>query len=540
MYCKKCGNQLPDNARFCSKCGTAITAPTANHTTVSGASRTVAVHQQPKAKKSFSGKFIAILMIIAVIGGSFFLLSSLGGNTINLKEMYEVSVQGIDGYGSAYLTINEDAAAEWLCDQAGINVEDVDLYELLSLRTFFSNYSFSAGMDYESYTKEIFGKSLSEEQVDKTISELVKKAEVLLYLDYELTPDTDLKNGDTVKITFTYDKEAAKDAGLRFKNTEWKYKVKDLTAVASIDLSSAITMSYTGFDGYGQLSYALDKSKLQSIGLTSDQAAAVERYVDIDCSQTTGLKNGDTLVFTIDAYTDYLASEAVVLEPLRFEKTVSGLEEARMIDPFEGLTISCSGISPYLTVKFNTTGCENIVQQLVSFEAPDGYARNGKSVTVTASIDPYLTEQYGVGLSVTTKELSFEPQAEFVSNLEGLDLSGMLKEMDDTLAAKSPSFNFVRIQRRDTAFLYLKEHKESELDRNTPYNFYVIMYEGESKYTNGCKSLAIIVSDLCKHPDGTFSYNTDIRWKYSYNSYNDLYEYLITENLNEYVVVNID
>ena len=27
MFCKKCGNKLPDNAKFCNKCGQQINAP---------------------------------------------------------------------------------------------------------------------------------------------------------------------------------------------------------------------------------------------------------------------------------------------------------------------------------------------------------------------------------------------------------------------------------------------------------------------------------------------------------------------------------
>lgn len=229
MYCKKCGNQLPDNARFCSKCGSAIMIPAANHTTISGAPRKAAVQHQSKDKRSFFGKAIAILLVVAVIAGVFFILFFAGRNTIDLKEMYKIEVYGDDGYGYADVEVDEDVAIEWLCNQAGIRSEDVDIYELLNPFNLFGNFSFSDGMDLESYTKEVFGKSISEKQLKKIAEDIMKKLDVMDSIDYEITPDDDLENGDTIKIKFTYDKEAAKEAGLRFKNTKWTYKVKGLS-----------------------------------------------------------------------------------------------------------------------------------------------------------------------------------------------------------------------------------------------------------------------------------------------------------------------
>lgn len=64
MYCKNCGKQNPDNARFCSKCGSPMTP---SQLTVDPDSS-----KKPKKKKNKLGAVASVLVVLlAVIGGRF-------------------------------------------------------------------------------------------------------------------------------------------------------------------------------------------------------------------------------------------------------------------------------------------------------------------------------------------------------------------------------------------------------------------------------------------------------------------------------------
>lgn len=100
MYCKNCGNNLPDNASFCNSCGTAVsntTAPSAQ-TNESSEDKTVAysdntapayqpplqpVNPTPSASNKKTGLYIAIAAIgaVIIIALTVVLVVLLGGKT---------------------------------------------------------------------------------------------------------------------------------------------------------------------------------------------------------------------------------------------------------------------------------------------------------------------------------------------------------------------------------------------------------------------------------------------------------------------------
>lgn len=84
MFCKNCGNQIPDGVAFCAACGTAA-APAAAPAAAAAA---------PKADKSGLIKLIAIVAAIAIVLGLFISLLG-GGNPKSIAKKYvEASIEG--------------------------------------------------------------------------------------------------------------------------------------------------------------------------------------------------------------------------------------------------------------------------------------------------------------------------------------------------------------------------------------------------------------------------------------------------------------
>lgn len=83
MFCKNCGNQVPEGTAFCAACGTAVVAE-------APAAAAVA----PKADKSGLIKLIAIVAAIAIVLGLF--ISLLGGGSPKsiAKKYIEASIEG--------------------------------------------------------------------------------------------------------------------------------------------------------------------------------------------------------------------------------------------------------------------------------------------------------------------------------------------------------------------------------------------------------------------------------------------------------------
>ena len=70
MFCKKCGAQIPDNAKFCPKCGAAGGA--VNVAALGQQQPVNNVPQNNGQRSSFNGRIIAIIvLLLVVVGGAF-------------------------------------------------------------------------------------------------------------------------------------------------------------------------------------------------------------------------------------------------------------------------------------------------------------------------------------------------------------------------------------------------------------------------------------------------------------------------------------
>ena len=83
MFCKNCGKELPDSAKFCSGCGQSIVAAQPQQTPVQPyASAPITPQQAPKKKKTglIIGIIVAVVVLIGAVIGALFGFGIIGGD----------------------------------------------------------------------------------------------------------------------------------------------------------------------------------------------------------------------------------------------------------------------------------------------------------------------------------------------------------------------------------------------------------------------------------------------------------------------------
>ena len=269
---------------------------------------------------------IAMLAIILSISGC-------GSKTkINLQECIQVEPYGADGYGQV---------RDWMDEEM-----------LLALIQ-------------------------TEETDDESLVAALEKLDLLTQIEYELDKTEKLSNGDKITVTVSYPDtlEEALGAKLRPKSGgSWTVEVSGLEKVHTFDIFQDIDVTFHGFDGYGKIDIQVNGGT--PIGYTLSQEDRLSNG-DVVTVILTDPNGGDLL--------NYCLKGGFMVEYESKEFTVSGLEEAPVIDLFENIDITVEGCSPYLRLsvsgKYEDDG--------IGYEL-DETVRNGElSVDDTVTIHAY-------------------------------------------------------------------------------------------------------------------------------------------------------
>lgn len=84
---------------------------------------------------------------------------------------------------------------------------------------------------------------------DKT-EDLAKTMVMEEAIDYDVSPETGLSNGDEVTLTVRVDENRLKKLGYRAKSSSKKIKVNGLSDVQELNLEDYITVNYDGASPY--------------------------------------------------------------------------------------------------------------------------------------------------------------------------------------------------------------------------------------------------------------------------------------------------
>lgn len=305
----------------------------------------------------------------------------------------------------------------------------------------------------------------------------------------------------------------------------------------------------TGFwkDGYYTAFAGKDKKPDYDL---ERQRGILASSINVQIEPNVRLKNGDVVKVTM-LYDEEQAKESKVkLKNNQFEVTVNGLKDAQVLDVFEGLKVNFSGISPFIEVTLDATGCSSFVQSNVEFELPNNYLKNGDSFTVTAKYDSSIMEENLYKVNTNQKNFTVENCGEYLTSLEGKDLGAINQELldkRDSVDAKETDtesnwyqevldiyvssivdINHTRVTNKSQPVLtkqFLLTRKQNKIEEGRTMNRYCQIFEYtvtatdyDNETTNQGKVYLAVWADNLYSEDGKMiSWNPELEWKSNTN-----------------------
>lgn len=441
-----------------------------------------------------------ILIAILLVGG--ILIVFLGVAVVNsnkhkldFKEMFDFEIEGLNTKGT-------------------INVVD----------------------DFSKYDNKLFLEQLFPDDTKQKAKEKLTK--VMNTVEFKFSKETDLENGDKIIIEIYYDENLVDDYDIKTKNVEFTIEVEGLPYGDKIDAFYGLDVIYSGISGKGTVVF--DNSYCDEF---------VREYVKFYYVES-NLKNGDIINVVANYDPEIANSQGKIIESETKEYTVSGLIEGREIDPFENLSITYTGASPYLTVSIDSSKCDSTINEFVSFTTDTEYVRNGDKFIVNAVYDEYIAQENGFILNSTSKSYTVENQPEYITSLDGLDLKDLQSEINDKLAVVTAAnegdvyfakdihvreFKSIAEKKLNKTYLIsLKPNFEDKyINDDKVYNRYVQIYEytiNRNDYGGASQVkayIAIFVDNIRKSEDGTLIWDFEL-----WNKSNEKLDSLI----NDYVI----
>lgn len=346
MFCQKCGAKMPDDASFCDQCGTPVhnasAAPQPGD--VSQANGGVPPYAPIPAAPSplrqfFSVKRNLILTAAAaavVLIGIILLIVLLSGpKTVYIDNYFDIVYTGCNGYATPSVKWDEEALAKLddkvfrkkkpELDDSILGALADQIFQSVSLRHLV-NVSFSYDSAY-------------------------------------------LSNGDKITVKYTPlipDLEKTYDIKLKLRKDE--IKVKGLTEPVAINPTEQVTISFSGYSGYGYAEVKVPagdtpigetgySSRYESTGdgfrlmIIRNEDKYVLHTLYYRLNKAGALSEGDKLLCSAGdpAEINRALAESVGLSipEAPVEYTVSGLTRLTLFDPSEHLNPTFSGFSGY-------------------------------------------------------------------------------------------------------------------------------------------------------------------------------------------------
>lgn len=218
------------------------------------------------------------------------------------------------------------------------------------------------------------------------------------------------------------------------------------------------------------------------------------------------------------------------------------------VDPFEGLSIEVTGVSPFCKLMVNNAGCSEDAQLYVEYTTDAAYYQNGDTAVVTASLNRSASAGDYV-LTETQMTFEVENQPQYITSAEGVDLSLLESEVQDLITAKTAEsigswflfgegingFNtFKSTEKVIRETVYFTSIKLQKKDNTDLYNTINYVYTIVSKTDNSdafAANVVITAQNIIQYPDGT------IVWGKSENL--DLVSYIDTQGVEAIIAKQI-
>lgn len=196
--------------------------------------------------------------------------------------------------------------------------------------------------------------------------------------------------------------------------------------VNSYSCKDYYSVEVTGCNGKGEVHVKTNTDMKKQIisentpdDATDFEEAAYEillETMEVHCEPNEELENGDVVDIHVSVDEETLASKGIKFTDTDFTYTVEGLEEPVEIDPFEGLSVTFTGISPKAEAEIEYTGDNEFVKEHVRF-INDTYGKYaiGDTITVKASYTDSVAEENNVIITQDEKEYTVSDIDEYLS-----------------------------------------------------------------------------------------------------------------------------
>ena len=414
MFCTKCGSNLPDGVKFCTRCGAPVgkanAVPMQRKSVTRGNNQgqgypPVRKPNREKKKKRI-GKIVIPILLIALLaaGGSVYAIKR--EREVNLNRYIEVAFSGYDGYGTAEVSFQ-----------------------------------------YDKFRKDHKDLILNRSQMDDSLAKALDDTE-----------NGSLKNGNilTLKGILTpglVDRSQEGRVTHIIEAPDYSVTVENLSETKEIDPFENVKVEYSGYDGYGMMN--VEKSEDSTA-----EGDGSQDWFTYSCPNTGSLQNGDTVTVSVklngygDA-DDFTRQNGYTLSQTEKEYTVSGLTATTKIDPFENLEVQYDGISPALKVSVNEGLLTEPVKGNVTFSVENtGILKVGDTFKIQAKAGSQLAKK-GYALDPTEKEYTVEASEvdKYLEATDDVDLTPLNDQLDDFVEASLSQY-----VGKDSTEFFLKTH----------------------------------------------------------------------------------
>ncbi|MBQ8568822.1 MAG: hypothetical protein IJ446_06365 [Oscillospiraceae bacterium] len=147
---------------------------------------------------------------------------------------------------------------------------------------------------------------------------------------------------------------------------------------------------------------------------------------EITSEKTENLENGDVIEVDVIYDKDTAKKYGFVFTKDNFKHKITGLEEAKPLDPFAGISVNYEGFSPKAEYSLDFSGCDEIVKSNIKFDYDeDKRVANGDTIEIKASVkneSALLAEGYVLGSDTTSITVAGVEEGVSIDPFEGLVL----------------------------------------------------------------------------------------------------------------------
>ncbi len=265
MNCPNCNSVVSEGSRFCENCGTKLETQATAQTPVQPTNQV-----QPVAPVSPKKPLDKRIIIAAAAAFVFIMITIVSVAThkhkINLNDYVKVEFEGYETFGKAKVTFDYNAFYTELSEHAKVSKKDAAQFQAQMKDSDLGNFA---------------------EQLSN-LSESVSYLGACQGLDWNLSKDSELKNGEKVKLSFTFNNEAAKKYGIKFTGKEKEYTVEGLKEIEVVDAFADIKVTFTGI------------SPNASVTIENNSSIEAVKNQNFYVDNNGGIKKGDTVTVKVD------------------------------------------------------------------------------------------------------------------------------------------------------------------------------------------------------------------------------------------------